>query len=245
MMTLYGRQVVLSILEDLSVNVFRLHLAESNASSDIVNSIEKLATDRQVEIMRHSRQALSRISKNGRQDQGVAIDIQTDRYRSINDISASSQNSGSQLIGLDRITNPQNLGMIIRSVTASPMDGLLLPKKGCAKIDPLVHKASAGTLLSGNIFHCATLKDGLKRLRKADFQVIGLSGEAKAELSSIPTSSDLKLVFVLGNETEGISDEIRQLCDQLVKIPLANNVESINVAAAATLVSFRSVLAEG
>ena len=235
MITLYGRKPVLEILLDPDSSIFRLHLAESNQRGDTITQIRKLAQKRDIDIITHPKGALSRISKNARQDQGVAIDIAPPKYQSVEEV---SDNAG-QLLALDGITNPQNLGMIVRSVAASPMNGLLLPKKGCAKIDPLVHKASAGTLIKSSIYHCPTIESGLKSLRSKGYQLIGLSGGVDRSLSDIENANE-KTVFVLGNETTGISEPILALCDELACIPLESGVESINVAMAATLVAFRT-----
>ena len=147
--------------------------------------------------------------------------------------------SAGQILALDGITNPQNLGMIIRSVAASPMNGLLLPRKGCAKIDPLVYKASAGTLIKSSIYHCPTIESGLKFLRSKGYQLIGLVGRRGPLTERYRKMANENVVFVLGNETTGISEPVLALCDELVYIPLESGVESINVAMAATLVAFR------
>lgn len=235
MITLYGRKPVLEILLDPETSIFRLHLAESNQRGDTITQIRKIAQKRGIDIITHPKGALSRISKNARQDQGVAIDIAPPKYQSVEQV---SDNAG-QLLALDGITNPQNLGMIVRSVAASPMNGLLLPKKGCAKIDPLVHKASAGTLIKSSIYHCPTIESGLKSLRSKGYQLIGLSGGVDRSLRDIGDANG-KIVFVLGNETTGISEPVLALCDELACIPLESGVESINVAMAATLVAFRT-----
>ena len=235
MITLYGRKPVLEILLDPEASIFRLHLAESNQRGDTITQIRMLAQERDIDIITHPKEALSRISKNARQDQGVAIDIAPPKYQSVEQL---SDNAG-QLLALDGITNPQNLGMIVRSVAASPMNGLLLPKKGCAKIDPLVHKASAGTLIKSSIYHCPTIESGLKSLRSKGYQLIGLSGGVDRSLGDIGNANE-KIVFVLGNETTGISEPVLALCDELACIPLESGVESINVAMAATLVAFRT-----
>jgi 23S rRNA (guanosine2251-2'-O)-methyltransferase len=235
MITLYGRKPVLEILLDPDSSIFRLHLAESNQRGDTITQIRKLAQKRDIDIITHPKEALSRISKNARQDQGVAIDISPPKYQSVEQAS----DSAGQLLALDGITNPQNLGMIVRSVAASPMNGLLLPKKGCAKIDPLVHKASAGTLIKSSIYHCPTIESGLKSLRSKGYQLIGLSGGVDRSLGDIGNANG-KIVFVLGNETTGISEPVLALCDELACIPLGSGVESINVAMAATLVAFRT-----
>ena len=232
--TLYGRKPVLEILEDASVPVYRLHLAESNKSGDVMNQIKSLAADRGVEIVTHTKQALSRISKNGRQDQGVAVDVESQGYKSVEQLEMNA----TTLIALDNVTNPQNVGMIIRSVAASPIDGLLLPRQGCARIDPLVHKASAGTVFKSDIYHCSTLHEGLGVLKARGFIKAGLDGEGSTELSTF--SPTQPVVYVLGNETIGLSNETKAACDHLISIPLARGVESINVAAAATLVAFRN-----
>ena len=234
MITLYGRKPVLEILLDPDSSIFRLHLSKSNQQGDTITQIRKLADKRNIEIATHPKDALSRISKNARQDQGVAIDIAPTKYQSVDEI----LDGLGQLLALDGITNPQNLGMIIRSVAASPMDGLLLPKKGCAKIDPLVHKASAGTLFKSSIYHCPTIESGLKSLRSKGYQLIGLSGGVDRSLGDIENANE-KIVFILGNETTGISEPVLALCDELACIPLQSGVESINVAMAATLVAFR------
>ncbi len=220
---------------DPDSSIFRLHLAESNQRGDTITQIRKLAQKRDIDIITHPKEALSRISKNARQDQGVAIDISPPKYQSVEQAS----DSAGQLLALDGITNPQNLGMIVRSVAASPMNGLLLPKKGCAKIDPLVHKASAGTLIKSSIYHCPTIESGLKSLRSKGYQLIGLSGGVDRSLGDIGNANE-KIVFVLGNETTGISEPVLALCDELACIPLESGVESINVAMAATLVAFRT-----
>ncbi len=235
MITLYGRKPVLEILLDPETSIFRLHLAESNQRGDTITQIRKIAQKRGIDIITHPKGALSRISKNARQDQGVAIDIAPPKYQSVEQVSDNAR----QLLALDGITNPQNLGMIVRSVAASPMNGLLLPKKGCAKIDPLVHKASAGTLIKSSIYHCPTIESGLKSLRSKGYQLIGLSGGVDRSLGDIGNANG-KIVFVLGNETTGISEPVLALCDELACIPLESGVESINVAMAATLVAFRT-----
>lgn len=236
MITLYGRKPVQEILRDPSVHIYRLHLAESNRSGDVISEIRSLAESRNIEIQTHSRESLARISKNGRQDQGVAVDIEPRHYGHINGL----DDDVTELIVTDGVTNPQNLGMIIRSVTASPVQAILIPKKGSARIDPLVHKASAGTLFKANLYHCPTIESGLKTLKARGFTLVGLDGSSPQRLAAGPGGG--KTAFVLGNETHGLSEQARRHCDQLVSIPLANQVESINVAMAATLVAFRNTL---
>lgn len=235
LITVYGRKPVLEILEDNSIEIFRLHLAESNRSGGIIEEIQQLAKQRGVEIYFHNRQALSRISRNSKQDQGVACDIHCPGYQPYQQV--LNDNKPATIIALDGITNPQNLGMIIRSVTASPADALLLPAKGTADISPLVIKASAGTVFKGNILRCDTLPQALADFKQQGYEICTLSSHQAKPLNHF--SPQGPVVFVLGNETEGVSPEIAALSDHRVGIPMANGVESLNVAITAALIAFR------
>ena len=81
MITLYGRNVAEEVLEDKTVSVHKLHLSRSNKPDGIIATLERLAQQRGIEIVYHTKEALSRISKNAKQDQGVAVDILSTSYR--------------------------------------------------------------------------------------------------------------------------------------------------------------------
>lgn len=240
MITLFGRKPVLEVLRSSKTDIHRLHLATTNKSTPVMDEIQELATSRRIEIHLHSRQELSRISKNARQDQGVAVDMVAPKYQSLRDLAAQDIRPGFELLLLDRITNPQNLGMIIRCVAASPIAGLILPKAGCARLDPLVFKASAGTLFKATIYHCASTGSAIRELKRRGLTVCGLDAAADITLANL--RDNLPRALVIGNETDGLSPDVRTACDQLVNIPLANQVDSLNVAAVAALVAFRKVV---
>jgi len=228
--TLYGRNVVLEILQDRSIEIHKLHMATSNKPDNTIKKILRLAQERDIVITKHDKNALSRISKNAKQDQGVAIDIIAQSYQSANEILKLPTY---RLIALDGIHNPQNLGMIIRSCAAGNVDGIILPKKNSAKISPLVVKASAGTLFKIPIYFCDKLEDIFPKLN-AD--IYALSLDAKESIYNAHTTK--KSIFVLGNESEGISPQVQKLCNTKLLIPMNRGVESLNVAVTAALIAF-------
>ncbi|MDQ2075548.1 RNA methyltransferase [Marinimicrobium sp. ABcell2] len=240
LLTVYGRKPVLEALEDPQTKIYRLHLADSNRSGDLIERIIAAATAKGAEIVYHDRKALARISKNSKQDQGVAADLICARYTSHQQFLQSQPGQAPHytLLALDRITNPQNLGMIIRSASAGRIDGILLPSKGCAPIDPLVIKASAGTVFRAPILRCEDLSSAL-----ADFSnsgalaICALSSHASVSLKDFSPKGPC--IYVLGNETEGVSAQVAQHCNQTLKIPMNNGVESLNVAVTAALIAFR------
>jgi len=229
--TLYGRNVVIEVLQDHSIEIHKLHLANSNKPDGAIKKILLLAKERGIEVMKHDKAALSRISKNAKQDQGVAIDIVSKTYLHVNKIKELQRY---RLIALDGIHNPQNLGMIIRSCAAGNIDGIILPKKNSAKISPLVVKASAGTLFKIPIYFCDTLKDALPLLEDAN--IYALSSHSKNTLFSLQEGE--KSIYVLGNESEGVSKTIEKLCNDTLCIPMKRGVESLNVAVTASLIAF-------
>ena len=234
-LTIYGRNPVCEALEDPSVAVLRLHLARSNKPSEAIAQLRQLAANRQIPVCEHSKLELSRISRNGRQDQGVAADLRCASLQGLEDLLALPPRR--RLIALDRINNPQNLGMAIRAIAASPCDGLLLSREGGnTGISPLVIKASAGTLLRTPIYQCPQLAPSLQRLQGAGYSVIALDGTAPESLFTAPLPAHC--IDVLGNETDGVSPAVQAQADKALCIPMQRDVESLNVAVTAALVAF-------
>jgi len=229
--TLYGRNVVVEVLQDSNIQIHKIHMANSNKPDGAIKDILTLAKKRDIEITYHDKVALSRISKNAQQDQGVAIDILAQSYKNASEIQTLSDY---KLIALDGIQNPQNLGMIIRSCAAGNIDGIILPKKNSAKISPLVIKASAGTLFKLPIYYCNTIEEVLKTL--VDTKIYLLSSHAKNSIYSIVPHA--KTIYVLGNESDGVSVEVEKLCNASLSIPMNRGVESLNVAVTASLLAF-------
>lgn len=242
LLTIYGRKPVLEALQTPSLNAERLHLAQSNKPANILNDIIALAEQRGADIVYHTREALSRISKNSKQDQGTALDIRPKGFQEFDasTLNTKDQNAPREFIALDRITNPQNLGMIIRSVCASSIAGLILPRKGCAKLDSLVIKASTGTLFKTPVFRCDELTPALMQAKDQGCAIVGLDLRASGRLSELHNTSDT--IYVLGNESEGISKAVQQCCTETVRIPMHNGVESLNVAITASLIALRHQL---
>lgn len=242
-LTVYGRKPVLEALQHADLPCHALHLADSNREEGVLREILRMAGQRDIPLHYHSRVELARISRNGRQDQGVAADILCPAFRSLDDYLGDLPATRQRLLALDGISNPQNLGMLIRSAAAGAIDGILLPRRGCAGLGPLVIKASAGTVYRAPLLRCDSLGAALRRAREAGFEICALRADARESLFGYQPKGHS--VFVLGNETEGVSRDVSALADRGLSIPMHNGVESLNVAVTASLIAFAGPLGTG
>ena len=232
--TVYGRNPVLEALEDASVTVDKVLLARG-LRGPVIKAIARAAKTQKIQLTRVDTAQINRISRNSRQDQGVVADVIAPRMGSLTDQLDGVGESAAVLL-LDGITTPGNVGMILRSATAAGLDGIVLPRHGSPEVGPQVIKASAGVAFKAPIWRTATALEGAEALKAAGFTLVGLAGEATADLFDAPFPD--RVAFVLGNETAGMSDEVRALLDAPMRIPMAAGVESLNVAAAATVLAF-------
>ena len=240
-LTVYGRKPVLEAIRDENLTCHALHLAQSNRNAGIIQEISQLAESRGIPIKVHPRNELARISKNAKQDQGVALDILCPAFRSLEDyLAESARGSSKRLLALDGISNPQNLGMIIRSATAAGIDGIIWSRRGNATLGPLVIKASAGTLYRAPLLFAPSLPEALLNCQGRGMEICTLEAGAPQTLFEHRPCGDC--VYVLGNETEGISGAVSQLADTPLSIPMGNGVESLNVAVTASLIAYANYL---
>ena len=233
-LTIYGRNAVMEALEDEAVTIHKLHLSKSNKDAQVLEDMKTIANKRGIEVKYHDKQSLSRISKNAKQDQGVALDIVLEHFG--DEERFKDTHKSYRIIALDGITSPQNLGMIIRSCAAGNVDAILLPTKGAAQISPLVIKASAGTLFKMPIIKTSNLKETLGSFKQDGADVYTLSSHAKSAYKEQEYGD--KTIFVLGNESEGVSRAVESVCDKSIAIPMKRGVESLNVAVTASLLAF-------
>jgi len=233
-LTIYGRNAVMEALEDKAVTIHKLHLSKSNKDATVLEEMKEIAKKRAIEVAYHDKQSLSRISKNAKQDQGVALDIVLEHFG--DEESFKNDHETYRIIALDGVTNPQNLGMIIRSCAAGNIDAILLPTKGAAQISPLVIKASVGTLFKMPIIKTTNLKSTLNFFKKEGADIYTLSSHASKSYKE--QSYRDKTIFVLGNESEGVSQEVGKVCNESIAIPMQRGVESLNVAVTASLLAF-------
>lgn len=228
-MRLYGRVPVLEALLDETITVTRLVVARP------IDDIAAAAKQRGVRVERSTPQAVSRLSGNARHDQGVVAEIATPNLVELADWLAPPPDDPPDLVLLDGVTTPSNVGMIIRSAAGAGA-GVVLPRRGTAELGPLVVKASAGIALKALILRCTAPAEAVDALATAGYEVVGLAAAQGASVLDEPVRHPA--CVVAGSETTGISEAVAQRVTTWRHIPLANGVESLNVAVATAVAVF-------
>ena len=239
--TVYGRKPVLEALRDPALAVDKVILAEG-ADRDAVRTFTEAARARGLVLQRASPQRVKVLAGNGRQDQGVLADVVAPRMRPVEHfLDDLPETADAGVLVLDGLTNPANVGMILRSATGAGLEGVLLPRRGVPSIDPLVVKASAGIAFHAPVLRARTAADGLAALAEAGFVLFGLDGPGTGdeEQQSLFTAElPGRVALVVGGETDGLTDAVRAELHGTLTIPLAAGVESLNAACAATVACF-------
>ncbi|HLI01123.1 MAG TPA: RNA methyltransferase [Acidimicrobiales bacterium] len=235
--TVYGRMPVTEALTDPELTVDKVVVAAGAGGASLAR-IRDLAAERGVPVKTVPAQRVKLLAGNGRHDQGVVADVVAPRMGRLQDALAdpAAKAKLNEVLVLDRVANPANVGMIIRTATAAGLGGIVLPRAGSPNVDPLVVKASAGVAFRAPILHCATPLEGVKALKEAGYRIYGLASATGESLFEPHFPKNVALI--LGNETEGLSPDTRKLVDTWLSIPMAAGVESINVSAAAAVACF-------
>lgn len=234
--TVYGRNPVREVLLDPDLHVDKVVIADGARGSGLTE-IRQAAGRRGIAVQSASAERVKKLAGNGRQDQGVFADVVAPRMLPL-DVALAHADLRTVLV-LDGITTPANVGMILRTATAAGMDGIVVPRRGVASIDPLVVKASAGVAFRAPILKAFTAVEAVSALQAGGFQVVGLDARGDEDLFTAHLPDPVAIV--LGSESSGPSAEVAAHVDSWVSIPMAGGVESLNVAAAAAVVCFELV----
>jgi 23S rRNA (guanosine2251-2'-O)-methyltransferase len=170
--------------------------------------------------------------------QGIVLSCEPYTYAHPGDLAkAALATERPLLVALDGVTDPRNLGAIIRSTAAFSGSGVIVPKRRSAGVTPAVWKTSAGQIVHAPVALAGNLVNALQDLKAQGFFIVGLAGSGATNLIKADVS-DVPVVVVVGAEGEGLSRLVMQNCDVLVSIPMNEAVESLNASVAASIVLY-------
>ena len=212
-----------------------LYVAVGLESDERVTESLRIAGNRGLALLEVSRGELDRRT-NGLLHQGIALQVPPFAYRPLPDLlqAATESTSAPLLVALDGVTDPRNLGAIIRSSVAFGAHGVVLPERRSAGITAAAWRTSAGTAARVPVAQVTNLVRALKDAQQAGCLVIGLDADGDMTLDDLDLSDDAVCV-VIGSEGRGLSRLVGATCDLVVSIPMAGPAESLNASVAASV----------
>ncbi|GAA2622971.1 23S rRNA (guanosine(2251)-2'-O)-methyltransferase RlmB [Streptomyces axinellae] len=178
---------------------------------------------------------------NGLNHQGVVLQIPPYEYAHPEDLAAAAFDEGEDplIVALDGVTDPRNLGAVVRSTSAFGGHGVVVPERRAAGMTAGAWKTSAGTAARTPVARATNLTRALEGYQKAGLTVIGLAADGEVELQDV-AALDGPLVVVIGSEGKGLSRLVGETCDLRVRIPMPGGAESLNAGVAAGIVLYEA-----
>jgi len=196
----------------------------------------RLAKNSDLPIKEMPRRALEDLTGSANH-QGIALVIKPFNYTEFSKLLANAKKP-MMLIGLDGITDPHNLGAVVRSAAAFNADGVVIPERRNAAMTGSAWKASAGAAARMPISQVTNLVRSIEDAKKAGCFVVGLDAEADTSLAKMNLASE-SIFIIVGSEGKGLSRLVREKCDLVVSIPMQSSVESLNASVATAIVMYQ------
>ena len=229
-----GRNPVLECLR-AAVPATALYVALGAEADERLTEAVKLAADSGISILEVPRHDLDRIAANGLH-QGIALQVPPYQYAHPDDLLAEATRDSvpALMVALDNISDPRNLGAIVRSVAAFGGHGVVIPQRRSASVTAVAWRTSAGAAARLPVARATNLNRTLKNWADAGLQVVGLDASGDTTIDQVDGTGPM--VVVVGSEGKGLSRLVRENCDAVVSIPMAGPTESLNASVAAGVV---------
>lgn len=230
-----GRNPVIECLR-AKVPATAMIVAQGTGNDDRLTEAVKIANARGIIIREVPRHEMDLMTGNSLH-QGIGLEIPPYEYAEVHDLIATAADSGrpGMFVILDNITDPRNLGAVIRSVAAFGGHGVIIPERRSASVTAVAWRTSAGTAARLPVARATNLTRTVQEFQKNGYQVVGLDAGGDHTLDTYDGGTD-PVVIVVGSEGKGISRLVREHCDVLMSIPTTEWVESLNASVAAGVV---------
>ena len=226
-----------SVVEALRAHmpVSAVYVAEGAERDGRLREVFRVAADRGISLLEVSRGELDRLT-DGAVHQGLAARVPAYEYAHPDDLLERAESFGEPplIVALDSVTDPRNLGAVVRSAAGFGAHGVLVPERRSAGMTASAWKTSAGAAARLPVAQATNLVRQLKAYQEAGCMVVGLAADGDVSLPDLDLA-DGPLVVVVGSEGDGLSRLVAETCDQLVAIPMATDLESLNAGVAASV----------
>jgi 23S rRNA (guanosine2251-2'-O)-methyltransferase len=226
-----GRNAVLEALR-ARIPATTVYLASRMEVDDRIREVLSIANKRDIPILEIMRPELDRLTGGDLLHQGIALAVKPYEYAHPMDL--LQKGDPALVVALDGVTDPRNLGAIIRSVAAFGGNGVVLPQRRSVGVTPAAWRASAGAIARVPVAMASNLAQTITAYKQAGVFVVGLDGGGDVQLPGFELS-DRPLLVIVGSEGQGLSRLVRDLCDQIISIPIGASTESLNASVATSI----------
>ncbi len=210
-----------------------VYVAEGAERDDRLREVFRVTADRGLPITEVTRAELDRMTSRA-VHQGIAMRVPAYEYAHPDDLiqAAVDADEPALIVALDSVTDPRNLGAVVRSAAGFGAHGVVVPERRAAGMTTAAWKSSAGAAARIPVARATNLTRQLKAYAEAGLMVAGLTADGEVALPELDLA-DGPLVLVVGSEGKGLSRLVAQTCDVRVAIPMADELESLNAGVAA------------
>ena len=231
--SIWGLNNSLSLLNSKKYNILKIILLKNSIAWRDNQIQEFLGSNKNLVNIQNKEIFLSKYDEH--RTQGIVVEFNGDLVIDLPDLSNSKGNIC--LLLLDRITDPQNLGQIIRTSECAGIDGIIIPDRHSVGMTDTVIQVSQGAFVNQNIYTCGNVHQTILRLKDEGFWIIGIENSIEARLW-YDIDYKGKIVIIAGSEGKGIRKLLLDNCDFLSTIPMKGKVNSLNVSAAVSAILF-------
>lgn len=212
---------------------------QRGANEGVINNLVRIAKEKKIIVTFVDKTSLDRMSNTGKH-QGVLAVATEFSYCSVSDILAvaKAKNQPPFLLILDNLTDPHNLGSIIRTAECAGVDGIIIPKHRSVSVNDTVIKCSAGAVEHIKIAKVTNINDAIRELKEQDIYVYAADMDGKPMYSANLTGA---VALVIGSEGEGIKRLTKELCDDVISIEMHGKINSLNASVAAAVLIYERV----
>ncbi len=231
-----GRNPVVEALR-VKVPASSLRIANGIDIDERIQEAIKFANDQDIPIVQTDRRDLDRTTDYG-PHQGIALAVKPYEYKNLEKLIANKKNP--LVVVLDQVTDPRNLGAIVRSSAAFDVSAVVVGERRSVGVNAAVWKAAAGALAQVGVVQVINISRTITELKNLGFFVIGLSAEGSNPLPELDKElTERSIAIVVGSEGKGISRLVGEACDLHVAIPITSKAESLNASVAASIVLYQ------
>ena len=224
-----------AVTEALIANTGNKLYIQDDLRGKNVEKIKDLAADKKVSISWPPKKTLQEMTE-GAVHQGFVLRVSEFAYTDLSEILTQIANQDNPLLLiLDGLTDPHNLGSILRTADATQVAGVIIPKHRAVGVTPVVAKTSTGAVEHVPIARVTNLSQTLDKLKEAGFWIFG------TDMNGTPShkwNTSGKLALIIGNEGKGISSNIKKQVDEMITIPMQGHVQSLNASVAAAILMY-------